>query len=557
MRLSRAAEFLYKRGRMSDTSRVIRRARVLVGALALSLLPQISSAQPAPVAQPAPTVPAAPTSVPPTPTPPADPAPPVPAEETETPPPYGGPVPPAHPDVIPPRTDLAVGQKRGKQDYDGRPDQTTTGEDALWIPRILFFPLYVVTEFFVRAPLGALVVAVEKNNVIGAVTDFLTFGPNNNIGFTPSALIDFGFRPSVGLYFFWNDFIVDGNDLRAFAATGGEELIKFGIADRIPFEPAFGTARAKSYFQVEADFLRRGDLLFWGIGPDTLDGDVAGYGVTSGGGGGRIHVEPWRGTFFEGWVTSRLTHTDAGECSGQISDITADPIIRYCNPKTIRRKILDGDYPAPEDFGRPYSTVKSGIRFVLDSRKPRPVPGHGVAIDLSGEHVSEHENQEKGGWLNWGGSIAGFVDLTETQRVLSLKIAARFQDVLTDGYGVPFTELLGVKRIDDVPEQELMRGFRPGRLVGSSEVAATLEYHWPIWAFLDGTLQTAIGNAFEEPKLGDFDFEKLRFSFVGGIRSINHRDHSFNLLLGFGTETFEEGGTPNSLRFLFGGTTGF
>ena len=65
------------------------------------------------------------------------------------------------------------------------------------------------------------------------------------------------------------------------------------------------------------------------------------------------------------------------------------------------------------------------------------------------------------------------------------------------------------------------------------------------------------GNAFEASHLEDFEFEKLRFSFLGGIRSPNHRDHSFNLLLGFGTNTFEQGGEPTTIRFLFGGTTGF
>ena len=33
-----------------------------------------------------------------------------------------------------------------------------------------------------------------------------------------------------------------------------------------------------------------------------------------------------------------------------------------------------------------------------------------------------------------------------------------------------------------------------------------------------------VGNAFAERHLEDFDPERLRFSFVGGIRSPNHRD---------------------------------
>jgi hypothetical protein len=102
-----------------------------------------------------------------------------------------------------------------------------------------------------------------------------------------------------------------------------------------------------------------------------------------------------------------------------------------------------------------------------------------------------------------------------------------------------------------------MRGFQPGRLLGHSAAVATLEYRWPIWAFVDGTLQAAVGNAFERPHLEDFEPDQLRFSFVGGLRSPNHRDHALNFLVGFGTDTFADGGRPSSFRLLIGGTTGF
>lgn len=171
--------------------------------------------------------------------------------------------------------------------------------------------------------------------------------------------------------------------------------------------------------------------------------------------------------------------------------------------------------------------------------------------------MTELKEPKLGGWINYGAAVAGFVDLTGQQRVLGLTIAARFQDALTDGTTVPFTELVGAKHIEDVPDLDLMRGFQPGRLLGSSAVAATLEYRWPIWAFIDGTLQAAVGNTFDEPHLEDFELEKLRFSFVGGLRSPNHRDHSFNFLIGFGTNTFEQGGGASAFRLLFGGTTGF
>lgn len=465
---------------------------------------------------------------------------------------WGDAAPPAHPPALSPREDLPVGDKREAPDYDGRPDVTTTAEDLLWIPRVLLFPLYVVSEYVIRVPLGALVSTLERE---GVISDLLR--SQAEVGVLPTAFIDFGFRPSIGAYFFWDNFLGKGNDLRASVGFGGVNFWRAGLADRLPFTTPVGSERARSYLQLEADVLTRSDLLYWGTGPDSFDAWKSSYGIFTVGGGGRIHIEPWRGRFMEAWVTGRYVTTTAGHCTDALIDVQVDGIARVCDPPTIRRQILDGVFPAPAHYGRPYATVKTGLRFVLDSRERRPAPGTGVALDASTELVTDLKQPDLGNWLNYGAVLAGFLDLTGTQRVLSLTVAARFQDALTTGTVVPFTELVGAKHIEDVPDLDLMRGFLPGRLLGSSGVAATLEYRWPLWAFLDGTLQGAVGNAFLEPHLEDFEPEKLRISFVGGLRSPNHRDHSFNFLVGFGTNTIEEGGEPSSLRLLFGGTTGF
>ncbi|NUP05190.1 MAG: hypothetical protein HOW73_03915 [Polyangiaceae bacterium] len=447
---------------------------------------------------------------------------------------------------------LAPGEKRPIPDYDGRPDTTTTAEDALWIPRVLLFPAYVVTEYVVRLPLEFVLGSLERE---GVISDLLR--TRSDIGALPTAFIDFGFRPSIGIYFYWNNFIAPGNDLRATVAFGGLDFWRGSLANRLPLTSPVGTERARSYFQVEADFVTRSDLLYWGVGPDTPDSAKSAFGLFSVGGGGRIHIEPWRGNFMESWATGRYTTTTSGHCDDGESVVTENLIARVCHPPTIRRQILDGVFPWPAHFGRPYTTFKTGLRFVLDSREERPAPGSGVALDVSVEKVTELKQPDVGGWFNYGAVAAGFFDLTGTQRVLSVALAARFQDALSEDTVVPFTELVGAKHIEDVPDLELMRGFKPGRLLGSSAIAATVEYRWPLWAFLDGTLQASVGNAFAEAHLEDFRPDKLRFSFVGGVRTPNHRDHSFNLLVGFGTNTFEQGGEASSVRFLLGGTTGF
>ncbi len=475
----------------------------------------------------------------------------------------GGPAPPPRPAELEPlEKEPPPGEKREPQDYDGRPETSSVAEDALWIPRIVLFPLWVVTEYVVRVPLSALGHAIESDPEVGGVIKSILFAPST-IGVIPTAFVEFGFRPSVGLVFFWNDFLAHGNDFRASFGFGGPRYWKVGAADRIPLVSPMGTERSKSFIQLEADFLTRSDLLFWGIGPRTLDEDETGYGIRTWGGGGRIHVEPWRGSFFEGWVTGRDTITGAGECADPVTAIDPNQpgysaVRRSCDPPTIRNRALQGVRPPPS-YGRPYVTVKSGLRFVIDSRLERPAPGTGIAVDLSGEQVSEIDEPDRAGWFNLAGSLAGFLDLTGTQRVLSLTFTARMIQPVRGGedYVLPFTELLGSGRKEDVPDLELMKGFRPGRLVGRSATAVTLEYRWPVWAFLDGVIQNAVGNVWDEYHFEDFEPELLRYSFLAGIRSTNHRDHSFNLLFGVGTETFEQGAAPNAARILIGGTTGF
>jgi hypothetical protein len=122
------------------------------------------------------------------------------------PPPPGSPAPPPSP-------------TRPLPDYGGQPTPTTAGDVALWVPRVVFFPMYVVSEYVIRVPLGAGITAAERANLPTTLYNFFTFGPDHKVGFIPIALVDFGFQPSVGIYAFWDDAFFKGDDLRLHAST--------------------------------------------------------------------------------------------------------------------------------------------------------------------------------------------------------------------------------------------------------------------------------------------------------------------------------------------------
>jgi hypothetical protein len=115
---------------------------------------------------------------------------------------------------------------------------------------------------------------------------------------------------------------------------------------------------------------------------------------------------------------------------------------------------------------------------------------------------------------------------------------------------VPFTELVSLGG------SEAMRGFVPGRLYGRSAAAVTLAYRWPVWVWLDGSIQLAIGNVFDE-HLEDFKPDLLRFSAAIGVESVSSRDSAVEILFGLGSETFRHGGQITSFRFIFGSHYGF
>jgi hypothetical protein len=490
--------------------------------------PQPAPAQP-PAAQPAPGQPAQPAPAQPV----TQPGAPLPAA-AQPPPAAAQPAPPAPPaagdEKRDPRAPLPIGaDKQERPSYDGREEEgASAGEVLLWVPRVALFPVYVVSEYVVRKPLGAATVWVEQNNAIAFLEDLFTFGPTQNIGVVPTALLDFGFQTSVGVYFWYDDFLTKDNEFRVHAATGGINWLRLTVADRIPIDDS-------SHFKLRFEGSRRPDFLFYGIGPESLKADGSTYQSQWLDFSGAFAAEFGEASSFEFFNSVRATEFDATE-----ADATDDEPV-------LAARVAEGRYPLPPGIDG-YTSYKQGLRLALDSRPARPQPGTGVRFDTGVEHAFDLQHAGHSRWLRYGATLGGFVDIWQ-QRVLSLSVSAAFADPLDDDE-VPFTELV------QLGGDQAMRGFRPGRLMGRSAAVATLEYRYPIWATLDGAFTVACGNVFDE-HLDGFDPDRFRLSFTGGIRTAGERDHSFDILMGAGTETFAEGTELNSLRLVIGATRHF
>lgn len=425
-------------------------------------------------------------------------------------------------DAEPPAESLP--KKRPVPDYDGRGEKPSRATDKLlWIPRILLAPLYLATEYLVRRPIGAVVTAIEKSKLAQRAIYVFTIGPKRNLGFSPTLYFDYGRKPAVGAYVWWDGVGSPRNFVRGYFATWGEPLITATLADRYELDPTTAIA-------LRAAYTHRTDNLFFGVGPDSTSRTESRY----------------ESTIIEGGPTfeHRLFAAQVGARNVRFDDATC------CNAPSLYTRVRAGDLPAPPrlaDDG--YSTIFQSASFFLDSRSTQNETGARLAVrGAPAFDVSRHPGPS---WVHYEASALGAWDVTGTSRVLSLSAHAMFVDPLQGGASaIPFTELVTLGGAGP------MRGYLPGRLVGRSAAVATLAYEWPVWSFLDGTIETSLGNVYDAGLKG-FSADKLRLSTVFGIRSNSSRDHVFELLSGFGTETFEQGAKVTSFRLAFGATRAF
>jgi len=415
-------------------------------------------------------------------------------------------------------------ERRPLPDYDGRGGtQQTPAQKALWVPRILLSPLYFVSEFVLRRPLGAGITAAERAQVPKALYDFFAFGPDHKAGIVPIAFLDFGFEPSVGLYGFWDDAGFKGHDLRLRFSTWGEHWLSGTATERFTFSDRFALT-------LTGTATRRPDYAFYGLGPDTRNSDLMRYASDS------VDAHAETSLSFAGsseLVTAVGYRGAAFDHSDFQRGRSVDTVLQGREPPGF----LDG-------FRAPFARA----RLVLDSRR-KSGSETGVRLETSAEQGVDLKNAPTSGWLRYGGTLGGFVDLLNSGRVVSLSVSAFLADPLGDR-PVPFTELV------TLGGPTFMPGFRPGRLYDRSGAVATLRYSWPIWVWLDGSLQVATGNVFGA-RFDGFRADRNRLSSAIGIESRGSRDSIFQALVGFGSETFESGARLDSLRIVVGARSGF
>jgi hypothetical protein len=417
--------------------------------------------------------------------------------------------------------------KRPVPDYDGRgnPD-ADAGSWALWIPRAVLAPAYLVHEYGVRRPLGALITRAERSRWLSALHDLITFGSREQFMVIPTAFYDFGLSPSIGARFTAIGVGAPGNDISAHAATWGRAWLVASLRDQYRWS-------GNTALTTRVDFSRRPDHLYMGIGPDVRKSDRSRYGLQK----------------LEAGAT--LSHT-AGDAQlvvqAGVRRVAVRPGSGVGDP-ALADLIRDEEMAAPTGYDAPYTALYQRVALTLDTRSREPRPGTGARLAVYGE--SDFDVAADRRWTKLGASLGGALDLNGRGRTLKLQLAADivdpFDGAMTDT--VPFTELASLGG-------DTMQGFVTGWMRGRSTVMAELAYTWPVWAYVDGAVHLAAGNAFGE-HLAGFAPDKLRVSADIGVAMVGSPSGGLEILVGLGTETLEQGGHINSFRFAFGTRRGF
>lgn len=420
--------------------------------------------------------------------------------------------------------------KRPVPNLDGRaPAGPDAGEALIWIPRVLLSPLHLVFEWGLRKPLGAVLTVAERDRWADVLLDFLT-ADERRIGIVPTVLVDFNFRPSLGVYMFLNEVFVKEHSIRIAAGFGGPDWRRVAVTDRWQLSP-----QARLQFSVE--FLERPDFIYTGEGIRADPGFRTRFNDEAIGGLAAFRVNFWRGSEFR-LEAGINRHRFADGDDGDPDDLALTEAVRQ------------GVFELPAAFDSGYLASYQQALIRIDTRASRPASQSGLTVGAYARHGWDLDNPDAFHWLGYGGSLEGHLDVGHF-RTLSLGAQLHFVDPVGGDAQVPFTELFVLGR-----RPQDLSGFLPGILRGRSAGVVTLEYNYPVWIFLDAAFQASVGNGFG-PNLEDFSLDALRGSIGLGLKSTQDDDNRFTLLFAFGTSRFDEPFAIETFRFVVGTQTGF
>ena len=446
---------------------------------------------------------------------------------------------------------------RDLPNYDERSPEWSPSP-VVWPARVLLFPLFVVTEFGLRQPVGFVTRTVDRYNT-GKQSRRGFALHEQTAGVLPLVTLINGMRPGFGLSAFADRLFVDWHLVRASVVTDFQRNLMVGLLNR-------ATLGEGGEVNLLAAYQRRNDMVFHGIGPDTAQDDESRFerrkpsleleaafgsarrasqsstanGIMAGNLPTHGGPAPQPETVLGGRLSLEASENDFA-CTSLGADICgSDGVEGSPDDRFSGARRAEAAY-----FWAGYALLRTKALVSVDLRQS----SHGVRLDIFGrygEGLGERANRVR--FFRYGGELSAFVDLTgHRRRLLSARVYIELLERARD-HDAPFAELITLGGPD------ALRGFLRGRFQGDSAALASLDYSWPIWSFIDANLFYDMGNVFGR-QLEGFDIEKLRGSYGLTLRTNAWRDITVQAMIAVGTERWSV--KPDEVRLMAGTNIGF
>ena len=394
--------------------------------------------------------------------------------------------------------------------YRGRRNPTTALDVLAWVPRVVFFPLYFLTDVVLRRPLYALAEWLDEDDVVRWLR-YRLFQPTPDFTWFPTFWVDLGVPASVGLELHWRRMFTKRDELGLVASTGGLYFWHFGASERFDVGPA--------YFGARGDYVTRNDRAFFGLGPYTGTTETH-FRET------RYEADTFVGLAHRNHVDVELSQGFRGERSGPGD---APSIETHFAPSTV------------PGFGEPIDLSVTRARVVVDSRASREVGG-GARLDAQASYARDVERGTRS-FVSTTVDARVAAEVSKPDRVLSLR-GYLVDNVPLGSDPVPFTDqaMLGY-------DNHL--GFIWGRFRGESAVMAEVQYRYPVAYFIDALWTVSSGNVFSHD-FSNFDVGAFTTSFAFGFRTRGIGFSPFEVTLALGTTRFDQAFAIDSVRVYAG-----
>ena len=402
-------------------------------------------------------------------------------------------------------------QRQDPNAYRGRVADEGPDEPFLWIPRVLFFPIYLLAEYVIRRPIYAFVEWSDRHHVWPRTMRVLH--PTPNFEWNPSFNLDLGVEAWVGAGLTLRNLFVPRNELKTSFAVG-LNVLEFEARDRWRSGPvSLGVTQ----------HVGRHDRPFYGLGPDS-SGDRVSYSQSL-----------WEAAAFAGFDAGKHVHLEVSEGFRRehLGPSTSEP--------SIETRFDTATLPGFDDVH--LAILAAALR--VDTRKVPDQPS-GVRLLANATHARDVVVPDRS-FLKGELDAQGAIEVSRPGRVLSLRFYGA--DTLpTGGAPVPLTDLPMLGGPNHL-------GFYWGRFRGEAAVMAELRYRYPIAYDGDAQLVVSTGNVFARD-FHDFDVEKLTASFAIGLRTRRVGLLPLAVMVGFGTTQFDRPFAVDTFRLFIGTDSG-